>query len=285
MSKPIIVTAVSVLFLAAALALPAPAAGDDSLAGTARGTFSRHDWTLEVVDGFAYEATALFGKDPVIRVVLVASPIDRDALASAIDFGNELAQQGALRGSARIDIDPATGRWLGSSWPSCGYCGVPRSVQQSLELGEGRVRGNLRLRPEDTLDGDGPDVRLEIDLPVARVTGAEDLPADGGAPGEALRRCWRAARGDDLDAALPLCFPSDDAHARKRTAADFASYGCCGELRAEHLEVGGGRVKGDQAELLVETRDDGETSRGSMFLQRVDAGWRWIGQRMVPVWD
>lgn len=287
--------ALALALLATVSGAPARAAGGDSLAGTAQGTFSQAGETIGVVDGFAYEAVGLLG-DPVIRIDLVPAPLDRDALAAAIDFGVELYRQRAtsgVRGSSALYLDPATGRWLGSSYvlpggDSCGYCSV--SAKQNLKVGNGRVRGKLRVRPEDNSEGDGLDARLILDLPIARVTGTEELPSDGGAPGEALRRCREAARADDLDVALPLCFPPGDAgvadtefvveSARERTA-----FWGRRELLAEHLEIKGGRIKGGRAELFVETHDDGETQRGSIFLQHVDAGWRWIGQRLEPVYD
>ena len=262
---------------------------------SASGTMTRDGDTLTIVDGWA-TADVGFLDGQVIRVVLVPMELDRHALAAHIDFDYEIARQkreSGLPGSLEIEIDRETGRWRGMSYGlpggwGCGYCSVKR--EQTLDLSGGRVRGRLELDPGDDSDGKGPQVRLDIDLEISAVVGASPLGADGGAPGAALLGCWDVAKEKAWDAIGQLCFVPGDEHFRDTDHMDDETrtmmvFWGRGQLRADELEIEGGRTKGDFAQLDLKTRKGDERFEGTMLLRRTEVGWRVVAQTMSQIWD
>ncbi len=263
--------------------------------GSASGTMSRDGDTLHIVDGWASEGIGFLDSE-VVRIVLVPMALDRDALAQHIDFDYEITRQrsaAGLPGYLELEIDRQTGRWRGMSYGlpqgwGCGYCSVQR--HQTLDVAGRRVKGRLELDPSDDSDGDGPTVRLDIDLQIAEVTDATLLGADGGAPGQALERCWDVAKRENWEAIGELCFvPGDEnfsntQHMNDDTRSLIVFMGR-GQLRADELEIGGGRMKGDFAELDLETLKDDQRYEGTMLMVETESGWRVLAQRMTQVWE
>jgi len=207
-------------------ALAGPSAADEVLGpvGVARGTFGRpgHE-PLAVVDAFAWEAGRSLGEGNAIHLRLSGEPLDHAALDGAIDFVMELERQRARAPYAELEIDPRASTWLGSSFSlpdgwGCGWCGSGEKARAKarLRLEDGRVRGRLDVEAVDGPDGDGVDIALSLDVPIARLEGLIPLPAGGGEPASALELCRASVLSGDREAARAHCLSPDDPQAGRR---------------------------------------------------------------------
>jgi hypothetical protein len=271
-------TMVWLVVSAAAPAMAAPGAS---------GTFAKDAATFKVADAFAYEGKAEFGDELAIKVRLSATPLDKKALESVIDFKAELDRQLAKGGNGTyVDLEfRKDGSYTGASYSlggraSCGWCGDSQVGAKSKVKVEGTaLRGAMQIQPSDYHDGKGPAINLTLDVPVATVTGATALPATGGPPAQALEACRQAVKKKDMAAVKAGCFLANDpqlAETENVTDEGFWEVALYDRhsLKLPTLKVTGGRTKGDWAELLVEGSGADGKRKGSVFLRRGPAGWR-----------
>jgi len=211
------------LLLTLSPTLAGPSAADEASGpvGVARGTFGHpgHE-PLAVVDAFAWEAGRSLGEGNAIHVRLSGESLDHAALDGAIDFEMELERQRARAPYAELEIDPRDLTWLGSSFSlpdgwGCAWCRIGRPKTR-LRLEDGRVRGRLDVEAVDGPDGDGVDIALSLDVPIARLEGLIPLPAGGGEPASALELCRASVLSGDREAARAHCLSPDDPQAGRR---------------------------------------------------------------------
>jgi hypothetical protein len=280
-------------------------AGSVSLAAAAApasGTIGRKGSVLKVVDAFAYESTSFIGKDPSIRVRLSAKPLDHAALSASLDFERELNSQQQGVESVELEFSPA-GAWSGGGSfmlgpATCGWCQDGGQADKAVTKVQGGVlTGTLKTKASDVKDGTGVDADLVLNVPIARHEGVTALPASGGDPGKAYLSCLGAMKATDEAAIVTSCFGSDHAFVKDANldyfeGAAFAAH--AGQsfqgLMLEDVTVSGGRVKGDDAEILVKGKivsrygqDEPETVeryKGRVFLRRGATGWRISGQEL-----
>jgi hypothetical protein len=259
------------------------------------GSFINADLEYPVVDGVAYERKAELGDGLAVRLALSMNPIDVQAIEAALDVEEAItAQRGE---SPYVDLEFALdGRYTGASYTlgsgnGCGWCADPKAAEKAqVRIENGVLRGTVRIQQTDYGDGDGPAVTLTIDLPVVKVTAAP-LPADGGEPAKVLASCRELTRAKDAAGAKEGCFSPDDKLAHYVWEADgdaFWSMALMYErdsLSLPDMAVTGGRTKGEWAEVLVEGKDsNGTTRRGSVFLHKGSAGWRYHHEKLESVY-
>jgi len=257
-------------------------------AGAASGTFSLDGRTFKVVDAFAYERKAEFGDQMAIRVRLSEKPLDKKALEAVLDLKGELERQGNdAAGGTHVDLEfGKDGSYSGTSYSlggqsNCGWCSDGGAAAKSrVKLEGGALRGPLRIQAADYHDGKGPAIDLTLDLPVATLTGASALPATGGDPAKALEACRGAVTRKDKAGVKASCFPPGDAQlAATDHVTDegfwLVAFSGRDSLKLGVLKVTGGRTKGDWAELTVSGTEGSSKRKGSVFLRRGAAGWRY----------
>ena len=276
--------AVVVLTIAACLSAPL------GLAAGAKGTVSSKGEVYTVVDGFAFETRASFSSQTAVRVRLSERPLDQRRLATVIDFAAELDRQRA--GGSYVDLEfSPSGAWSGLSYQLnnsvCGFCAdVRASAKSQVRIEGATVKGMLRVRSADYRDKEGPALELTLDLPVATLSEAAALPADGGEPGKVFQACWQLVREKNVAGVRKSCFPPDD----PRIAGTEGSVGDGfwvvalwdrESLKLSAPRVTGGRRKGDWAELYVTGKgEQGNERSGSVFLRRGPLGWRFEHERI-----
>lgn len=267
-----------------------------SAAGAASGTFTPKDKPFKVVDAFAFEGKAEFGDETVVSVRLFGQPLDRKALEAVLDFEGELDRQRSDAPYVTLEIEKG-GRWSGSSYQlpdgNCGFCSDGQAqAKAKLRIENGTLRGTIKVAAADYMDGKGPAVDLSLDVPIAQVTGASPLPADGGEPGKLLTACLQATKKRDRETVVKACLASGNPSptlAMVLEMADegfwsFGDYAFPG-LLLDGCKIAGGRVKGEWAELLVEGKQGSDKRKGSIYLRRVAAGWRYDHERLRTLFE
>lgn len=279
------------LWLAAWIAVSA--ASPALAAGGASGTFGLDGLTFKVVDAFAYEREAEFGDDMAVRVRLSEKSLDRKALDAVLDIQGELDRQRDQAGSGTyVDLEfRKDGSYSGTSYAlggrsNCGWCGDSKAgAKSSVKVEGGSMKGSMKIAAADYSDGKGPAINLTLDLPVATVAGASPLPASGGEPAKALETCRQAVKKKDTAAVKAGCFPAGDAQLASTenvTEEGFWMVALYGRdsLKLDTLKVAGGRTKGEWAELDVAGSGEEGKRKGSVFLRRGPAGWRFDHERL-----
>jgi hypothetical protein len=277
-------------------------------AATASGTIGRGATVMKVADGFAYESLSFLGEEPCIRLRLADRALDHSRLAASIDFERELDRQ--LDGAQHVELEfSPQGAWNGGGayylqGASCGWCqnGAQSDAARTRVEG-GRLKGTVRAKASDVEGGDGAIADLVLDTPVTRHVGLSTLPAPGGGePGKAFVACSKAMASQDEAKIVAACFAPDDPWLVKQNldyfnGPDFADHAddWFQALLLRDVVVGGGRAKGDQAEILVRgtvTRRYGqdeppsvEKYKGRVFLRRGSTGWRFTGQQLESDYD
>lgn len=285
-------TASSVMTVAFLLAL----AGAPLHAQTvAKGALEGHGDAMKVVDAFAYFGKAEFGDQTVIKVHLSPHPLDHQALEGSIDFAGELQRQQQEAGHADLDFSE-DGTWRGSSFRlsggySCGYCSAdsPSEQKTKMTFADGRLRGTIRIKSADYPKKDGLGVSLTLDVAVLTLTGTTPLPRGGGDPAKALVACQAAVKKQDKAAVRRLCFAPDDAQMKMTESVTDEGFWPVAlsertGVKLTGTKISGGRTKGDQAELYVEGKHEGETYKGSIFLRKGALGWRYDHDRLSTVY-
>lgn len=267
-----------------------------SAAGAASGTFAPKERPFKVVDAFAFEGKAEFGDETVISVRLFGQPLDRKALEAVLDFEGELDRQRGDAPYVTLEIETG-GRWSGSSYQlpdaNCGFCSDGQAqAKAKLRIENGALRGTIKVAAADYRDGKGPAVDLSLDVPIAQVTGASPLPADGGEPGKLLTACLQATKKRDRETVVTACLPSGNSSPTLAMALEmgdegfwsFGDYAFPG-LLLDGCKITGGRLKGEWAELLVEGKQGSDKRKGSIYLRRAAAGWRYDHERLRAVFE
>lgn len=285
-----------IVLLAGILAASVPFAA----AGPASGTIGRKGRVLKVADAFAYEAISFIGKDPSIRVRLSDKPLDHAALEASLDFERELNSQQQGVESVELEFSPA-GAWNGGGSfmlgpATCGWCQDGGQADKAATRVQGGIlTGTLKTKASDGGDGTGAEADLVLNVPISRHHGVTALPATGGDPGKAYLACLGAMKATEEAAIVSSCFGADHAFVKEANLDYFegdAFAAHAGQsfqgLKLQNATISGGRVKGDNAEILVKGKtvtrygqDEPETVeryKGRVFLRRSALGWRISGQ-------
>ncbi len=261
-----------------------------------RGTFGQADReSISVVDAFAWSEPGPDGDGERLRLRLTDHTLNRPALDLAMDVESELDRQRDGGAFAELELDPATGAWLDTRFQlpdgaGCGGCGeAEQRALARIRLVDGRLLGRIDIGGKSTTDPFALEIDLVLDLPIVRPAVTERLPADGGAPGRAIDACRLALRRGDRAGTRLLCLAPDDptlAAVEKTDDDRFfeALLTNRDALRAGALSISGGRLRGDRAELEVETGGVEGKQLGRVQLRRTSAGWRYQSERLHPVW-
>lgn len=281
-------TAVLLVLLFAAFAAQSQAGG------AASGTIGRKGIHLEIKDAFAYEAPASFGEGQSVKVRLTDFSLDRNTLAATLDYETELNRQTQEKQYVELEFK-LDGSWTGGGAyylgsATCGWCQYGAQAEAAkVKLDSGILKGALKTSAKDTPDGDGIDADLTLNVPVSRQTGVTDLPADGGEPAKAYRACLAALSKNEKAAVIASCFSKDDPWLAKTNVDYFSNEDFSAEVKAyrpglqlEAVQISGGRVKGDQAELFVTGKSTYEKSTGKVFLRRSQGSWYYSGEKLKP---
>lgn len=263
-------------------------------AGAASGTIGRKGVHMEVKDAFAYEAPASFGDGQSIKVRLADFPLDRNALATTLDYETELNRQMQEKQYVELEFK-SDGTWTGGGAyylgnATCGWCQYGTQAEAAkVKLESGTLKGVLKASAKDTPDGDGIDADLSLNVPISRQTGVTDLSKDGGEPAKAYRACLAALSKNQKAAVIASCFSRDDPWLAKTNVDYFSDEEFSAEVKAyrpglqlEMVQISGGRVKGDQAELYVTGKSTYENSTGKIFLRRIQGSWYYSGEKLRP---
>jgi len=252
----------------------------------AKGTFAYKGVSFTAVDAVACESKPEMGDGTAVRVMLASKALDAAAVEATLDFRQAVQAQ---RGDGTyVDLEFGNdGHWAGASYhlggsANCGWCGDSAAGAKSqVRVEGGRLKGTLRVRPADYSDHEGPVVDLTLDLPILRQTGGTPLGADGGPAGKALVACRQSVLKKDAAGARTACFAADDPRLEIVANSSEDGFWMAGfydreSLKIPTLKITGGRTKGDWAEVLVEGKDEsGQQRKGSVFLRRGPAGWRY----------
>lgn len=300
---PLLGLALSATLGLAGIVVPPPLAAKPkarALSTAASGTFAKAGDAFAVVDAYAYEGKGFFGDETVIKVRLSGVELDRKALEDALDLEGEIARQTA-EDTGVVTLDVALdASWEGTAYrlpggASCGFCSSSAQAAQSrLRIEDGMVKGKIKTKADDDPDREGLDVDLSLAVPIARPSGITELPGDGGEPAKALLACRAAIANASRDEVGQACsetigarldsfedlVPEERAESRKNDLMfDFPS------LALPAISIGGGRTKGDQAELNLSAGREGETYRGSLFFRRIEGVWRIDRDKVERVWE
>ena len=261
----------------------------------AKGSLEQRGDSMKVVDAVAYFGPAEFGDDTVIKVRLSPQPLDHQAVERAIDVAGELTrQQQDTGGHADLDFTN-DGVWRGSSYSlsggyGCGYCSAdsPAAQKTKMKFEAGRLRGSIQIKSSDYPKKDGLGVTLTLDVPVLTLTGTSPLPKNGGDPAEVLLACQAAVKKRDKAAVRRLCFAADDAQMKLAEYVTDEGFWLVALSKRTGVKLGGtkisgGRTKGDQAELFVEGTCDGQAYKGSVYLRKSAAGWKYDHEQLKMV--
>ncbi len=270
------------------------------LATAASGSYAKAGDSFVVADAFAYEGKGFFGDETVVKVRLTGTLLDRKALDQALDVAGELDRQTAEdTGTVTLDI-ALDASWEGASYrlpggAACGFCSSSaQAAQARLRIEDGRVKGKLKTKAADEPDGDGLDIDLTLDVPIAKPTGVTALPQDGGEPGRWLLTCRAAIDALNREAIVSSCSEEIAARLdsfvdqeREERAASFRNdlLYLYPSLALPAIAITGGRTKGDQAELTVDGTQGNDRYRGSLFLRRVEGAWRIARDKVEQNWD
>jgi hypothetical protein len=180
----------------------------------------------------------------------------------------------------RIDVDEEDNSYGGHTYRSSASSSSG-GFSSELETGvtitardEKHVAGTVKFD-----DGAGLAADIAFDLPIT-ATGplaraGTPLPADGGAPGKALRAMVEATHAGDLDAMIALSHPDKRQGIEQARAAGEADE----MLKMAQLftpkisRITGGSTDGDQAWIDFEGTEEGATVKGSAELTRAQGKW------------
>ncbi len=262
--------------------------------GAASGTIGRKGVHIEIKDAFAYEAPASFGDGQSIKVRLADFLLDRNALVATLDYETELNRQTQEKLYVELEFQ-LDGTWTGGGAyylgnATCGWCQYGAQAESAkVKLESGILKGVLKASAKDAPDGDGIDADLTLNVPISKQTGVTDLSADGGEPAKAYRACLTALSKNEKAAVIADCFSKDDPWLAKTNVDYFSAEEFSAEVKAyrpglqlEAVQISGGRVKGDQAELSVTGKSTYENSKGKVFLRRSQGSWYYSGEKLRP---
>lgn len=261
---------------ATALAFVLCASGAAARPG-ASGTVTADGETWRVADAVAVS------DDGDVEIWFSRLAFDRVAWAEDGEFGTfdtyEFVDD-ADGPALRIDVDEEDDRYGGhtfrssSSSSSGGYSSDLESSLTITARDDEHVAGSVKFD-----DGAGLAADIVFDLPITK-TGplarpGTPLPADGGAPGKALRATIEATHAGDLDKLIALSAPE------KRQAIEQAKAAGEAQQMIEMAQVftpkltkiTGGTTEGDQAWVDFEGEDSGSAVKGTAELMRVGGRW------------
>jgi hypothetical protein len=266
----------SLTLLAPLLALGSLPALADS---RAQGSLDLGDSRWTAVDVIAYKS----GED--IEVVFSDQSFDREAMAAdgRIDAFDILSHRGStmtltlsggepamcLHTQSRSEDGMVSGSLCQSEFPAAIAIETP---------GPDRVAGQMDWQGED-----GRFVKLDFEAAVFSETDlradAEPLPADGGAPGQAVLAHFAALEAGDYEALKALSHPEARAMMEQSEAdgdhleiLEFLR-----EISPRNLVITGGSVFGDHAEVSFEAEDEGRPVRGTADVVLEDGEWYFQG--------
>lgn len=243
---------------------------------------------LAFQDAVAFRTTDWDG--PKIAVVLLERPLDRAALARTLDVEGLIAAAQEEGSWAQLDF-AEDGTWKkarhhlriqGGSSSGTKFDGAHAATMKATVAG-GRVSGRVRAS-----FGGGDAVDLTLALPITAPPAGTALPADGGEPGQAVRKCAAAHAGKSLADVQRLCQPSYGelvASAIRQKESDPWSRSWAGECQVaavSALAVAGGVTAGDEARVRASGGwDDDQPCAGDVFLRRENGVWRVSASRLV----
>jgi len=104
---------------------------------------------------------------------------------------------------------------------------------------------------------------------------AQDLGAGGGEPGKALIAHFDATRSGEVDRVRAEMHPENHAQLDEMIAAGEADMilGMMKMMTPDEITITGGRIDGDSAEVEFTGSSDGDATRGSASLGKVDGRW------------
>lgn len=233
-------------------------------------TFGGATW--EVKDGIAYR------DGDTLEVTLTDIPFDTAEIAK----DGKINSFDALRHAARRNAGIVTLR-IG---PDGGLQGVDffrdnQSLSTSGTLDEGfsldksanaQARGAYRHQWEKQ----SLDVRFDLAIQSGELPRpGKPLPADGGAPGKAFLAQIKATHAGDLKTMMKQTHP--DRRARVQAMLDGGEgkqmLAMAQAMTPKKVTLKGGRIDGDHALVDFETREDGQTVKGTAELSRVQGVW------------
>jgi hypothetical protein len=261
-------------------------------AGGARGTVNAEGFVIQVSDALAWQqADSWGGEGQETHVLLTEKVIARAGLETTLDFESALEARKEAAGQwVELEFAP-DGTWrsiryqfrAGTSSTSGmkGFGENERPKGAAVTVGGGAVRGTVNVKTEDYSDASGPALALAIDAPLHLVPEGTPLPSNGAEPGEAVVGCWSAFQGRDEAGVKKYCAELGywlDVYQRQGDDMnefwDPSRFGHCSVFSYPQLNMTGGRLLGDEAEIAVNGRVGETDCSGKVYLKREGGDWK-----------
>jgi hypothetical protein len=248
----------------------APAASSGSASGKVKVKGSSWD----VADGIAYPA-----EGNTVEVALSSKPLDRkefskDGKLDSFDIMRHRMDTNAAAITLKIDGDGSM-NCMDVLLESGGGTSCGSAQKESLKLTTNtaeEIAGSFVLR-------DGEDeVDVRFDLPVTREAkrAGSALPAGGGEPGKAVLANFAAMRSGDFEKVKAVAAPDkrEEMDSAKMAESDQkAMLEFMKAMAPSDVKILGGTVDGDSALVDYKGKRNGEPTKGTAELRRVDGQW------------